>query len=132
MPKWTIYEYLHPQHGNLVKPWADGLQKKERAKLDNKVDALSEHGTDLIPGIVAPTGIASILKLKVQGQVKLRPMLCEGPGGNCFTFLLGAKEIQWKYEPPDADKIAATYRQHLLANPTRRELNERINRKTKS
>jgi hypothetical protein len=132
MPKWIIFEYLHPRHGNLMRKWADGLQKKERAKLDQRVDSLAMHGTSLIPGTVAPTGVASIFKLKVQGQVKLRPMLCEGPGDKTsFTFLLGAKEVQFAYDPEDAPNTAASYRQDLISNPDRREINERINRKVK-
>jgi hypothetical protein len=56
------------------------LAKKEKAKLNQRIDSLELYGTDLIPGIVAPTGVASILKLKIHGKVQLRPMLCEGPG----------------------------------------------------
>jgi len=129
MSEWIIYEYLHPERGNLMQAWADRLQRKERAKLDNRLDSLSKHGTDLIPGIVAPTGVPSILKLKIQGQVKLRPMLCEGPGAGCFTFLLGAIEIQWDYEPANAPQTAADYRQDLLAHPERRKINERFDQK---
>ncbi len=124
MPPWLIYDYVHPTHGNLMRAWRSGLQKKERAKLDNRIDALELHGTELIPGIVAPTGEASILKLKVQGQVKLRPMLCEGPGAGerAFTFLLGAKEIAWEYVPAGAPQTAAEYRKDLIHNPIRRTL----------
>src|SRR5947208_6912927 len=104
MSEWIIYDYLHPKYGDVFQAWCDGLQKKERVKLDNKLDVLALHGKDLIPGIVAPTGVPSILKIKVQGQVKLRPILCEGPGEGCFTFLLGAVEIQWAYDPADAPK----------------------------
>jgi len=128
---WTIYDYVHPTHGNLMRPWCDRLQAKEKAKLDFKVDALEKHGTDLIPGMVAPTGTPAIFKLKVQGVVKLRPMLCEGPRDKVsFTFLIGAKEVQWQYEPADAPAVAADYRRDLIANPQRREAHERINLKT--
>src|SRR4051812_19664973 len=128
MPKWIIYEYLHPQHGNLMTPWVKGLQPRERAKLDQKMDALYDHGTSLIPGMLTPTGTPSILKLRVRGQVQLRPMLCEGPGDMCFTFLMGAKEVQDDYEPKGAPATAALYRSDLFAHQERREINERINR----
>jgi hypothetical protein len=125
MPPWLIYDYLHPTHGNLMRQWCSSLQKKERAKLDQKIDALSLHGKDLIPGIVVPTGEPCIYKLKVQGQVKLRPMLCEGPGNEqAFTFLLGAREISWAYEPSGAPKTAGEYRDDLMRNPTRRTLHD--------
>jgi transcriptional regulator with XRE-family HTH domain len=70
---WTIYNYVHPREGNLVKTWSLGLQKKERAKLNAKIDALAMHGPDLIPGLLSPTGVPSIFKLKIRGQVQLRP-----------------------------------------------------------
>jgi hypothetical protein len=129
MPKSSIYDYIHPREGNLMKKWSTGLQKKERAKLNSKIDALSIHGADLIPGILSPTGVASIFKLKVQGQVKLRPMICEGPGKGeaAFTFLLGAKEISWKYDPPDAPNTAEELRNDLIAHPNRRIEHERVN-----
>jgi hypothetical protein len=127
-----ICDYVNPTKGNLIRRWRDGLQKSERAKLDFKVDALALHGTHLIPNMVAPTGVPSIFKLKVQGKVKLRPMLCQGPGDSeSFTFLLGAKEIQFEYEPSKADETAAAYRKDLIANPNRRELHERTNRERK-
>ncbi len=111
-----------------MKAWSEGLQKKERAKLNSKIDALTMHGADLIPGILSPTGTSSIFKLKVQGQVKLRPMVCKGPGEEeAFTFLLGAKEISWQYDPPNAPEIAAEYRADLLTNlGARRTEHERV------
>lgn len=129
MAKSSIYDYVHPAEGNRMKAWSTGLQKKERAKLNSKIDALEMHGADLIPGILAPTGIPAIFKLKAQGQVKLRPMVCEGPGETeaAFTFLLGAKEISWEYEPVNAPDIAAEIRNDLLAHPERRTKHERVN-----
>lgn len=111
-----------------MKAWSIGLQKKERAKLNAKIDALAMYGADLIPGILSPTGTQSIFKLRVQGRVKLRPMVCEGPshGEPAFTFLLGAKEISWNYEPSDALKRAAEIRADLIAHPERRIEHERI------
>jgi hypothetical protein len=128
MAKSSIYDYVHPIEGNLMKAWSVGLQKKERARLNVKIDALEMHGADLIPGILSPTGVPNIFKLKVKGQVQLRPMVCEGPGRTeaAFTFLLGAKEISWEYEPLDAPKIAAEIRGDLLLYPKRRIEHERV------
>ena len=126
---WAIYDYVHPADGNLMRHWSAKLQKKEKVKLDFKIDALEQHGTELIPGMVAPTGVPSIFKLKVQGQVKLRPMLCAGPGDSAsFTFLIGAKEIQFEYDPAGAPDTAAIYRNDLISNPRRREPHERTSR----
>ncbi|MGB7601959.1 MAG: hypothetical protein WBM24_16750 [Candidatus Sulfotelmatobacter sp.] len=112
-----------------MKKWSIGLQKKERAKLNSKIDALALHGADLIPGILAPTGTPNIFKLKAQGQVKLRPMVCEGPGKDevAFTFLLGAKEISWDYDPLNAPILAAHIRNDLLTHSDRRIGHERVN-----
>jgi hypothetical protein len=127
MVKFTIYDYVDPIEGNLMKTWSLGLQKKELAKLNAKIDALEMYGNDLIPGILSPTGTASIFKLKIQGQVKLRPMVCEGPGNKpSFTFLIGAKEISWGYEPAGAPDIASRIRQDLLHHPERRIKHERV------
>ena len=128
MAKNSIYDYVHPLDGNLMRAWSMGLQKKEKAKLNSKIDALAMHGADLIPGILAPTGIPAVFKLKVHGQVQLRPMVCEGPGRGeaAFTFLLGAIEISWEYDPADAPAMAAVIRNDLLAHPDRRTEHERI------
>jgi hypothetical protein len=127
MAKSTIFDYVHPGYGNLIRAWSMGLAKKEKAKLNQRIDSLELYGTDLIPGIVAPTGVASILKLKIHGKVQLRPMLCEGPGEESFTFLLGAKEVQDSYDPPGAPETAAEYRKDLFANSEKRQIpHERV------
>ena len=127
MPKWTICDYVHPGYGNLMRAWSARLAKKEKAKLNQRIDSLELYGTDLIPGIVAPTGVASILKLKIHGKVQLRPMLCEGPRAATFTFLLGAKEVQDAYDPSGAPETAAEYRKDLFANPKVRQIiHERV------
>lgn len=126
MSKWKVYDYVHPGYGNIFRNWATRLSKKEKAKLNQRIDSLEMYGTGLIPGLVSPTGVASIFKMKLRGQVQLRPMLCEGPGADCFTFLMGAFEIQDDYEPAGAPETAATYRKDLFANPTRRMKHERI------
>jgi hypothetical protein len=128
MAKSSIYDYVHPVEGNLMKKWSTGLQKKERAKLNSKIDALALHGADLIPGILSPTGVPSIFKLRVKGQVQLRPLVCDGPGRTepAFTFLIGAKEIASKYEPANALEKAAELRNDLLAHPDRRTEHERV------
>src|ERR1035441_5019129 len=127
MAKWIICDYVHPGYGNLIRGWSSRLAKKEKAKLNRRIDSLELHGVGLIPGIVAPTGVASIFKLKIHGKVQLRPMLCEGPGALTFTFLLGAKEVQNSYEPSGAPETAAEYRKDLFANSKERQIpHERV------
>jgi hypothetical protein len=127
MAKYIVYDYVHPAEGNLVKTWSLRLQTKERAKLNAKIDILALHGPELIPGLLSPTGTPSIFKLKVRGQVQLRPMVCEGPGFEpSFTLLMGAKEISFEYEPAGAPEKAAEIRSDLLAHPERRVVHERV------
>lgn len=127
MTKYAIYDYVHPSEGNLVKAWSIRLQKKERAKLNARIDALAMHGPELIPGSLSATGVPNIFKLRIKGQVQLRPMICEGPGTEpAYTLLLGAVEISSKYEPANAPEKAAQIRKDLLAHPERRVKHERI------
>jgi hypothetical protein len=128
MPKWTIYDYVDPVDGNLFRAWSSRLQKKERAKLNQRLDSLSIHGPGLIPGILSPTGVPSILKLKIHGKVQLRPLLCEGPGRSeeAFTLLLGAFEVSDDYVPLGAPYIAAQMRESLIRDMRRRVLHERV------
>jgi hypothetical protein len=128
MAKWTIYDYVDPVDGNLIRAWSSQLQKKERAKLNQRLDSLAMHGPELIPGILSPTGMASILKLKIHGQVQLRPLLCEGPGRGeeAFTLLLGAFEVSDDYVPTGAPLIASRAREALIKDLRRRVLHERV------
>lgn len=125
---WAIYDYVDPVNGNLMRSWTLALQKKERAKLNNKIDALAMHGVSLIPGVVAPTGVAAIFKLRVRGGVELRPLFCEGPlrAESAFTFLLGAKEVSFEFVPQHAPETAAKLRDLLIENPKRRCAHERV------
>lgn len=130
MSRWTIYDYVDSQGQNLMREWSGRLQRVELAKLNMKIDSLELYGGDLIPGVVSPTGVASIFKLRVRGKVQLRPLLCEGPGRgeHAFTFLLGAKEIAWAYDPPDALALAVALRNDLIRHPDRRRIHERVSR----
>jgi hypothetical protein len=127
MSKYAIFDYVHPTEGNVVKRWSLALQKKERAKLNQRLDSLALHGPDLIPGLLSPTGVPNIFKLKIKGRVQLRPMVCEGPGSElAYTLLLGAKEISDEYDPPNAPERAADIRKDLLAHPERKVQHERV------
>lgn len=125
---WTIYDYLSSKGINEVAEWTRGLQKIQRKKLKAKIIMLSLAGSELPPQLLAGTGIPHIYKLKVQGNPKLRPMLCKGPVDNDseFTLLVGAKEIQDEYEPIDAIDQARNKRVEIIQNPLRRCLHERI------
>ena len=126
--KWTIFDYVDPVEGNLIRAWTARLQTKERAKLNQRLDSLAMHGPGLIPGILSPTGMANIFKLKIHGKVQLRPLLCEGPGRGeaAFTLLLGAFEVSDDYVPMGAPLLASRMRESLMRDMRRRVLHERV------
>lgn len=63
-----------------------------------------------------------MLKLRVKGNVQLRPMLCEGPVDvkSEFTLLLGAIEVGGKLQPRGADALANDIKQAIKADPANR------------
>jgi len=136
MCKWLIYDYISERGVNEIAAWTRSLQKRERAKLRSKLNMIAENGPDL-PGLLLKTEVEYIYKIKVQGNPKLRPMICHGPfkeiddetGEECetVTLLVGAKEISWEFEPKDADIEAGIRRQIILHNRKRRVKHERIN-----
>lgn len=125
----TLYDFLSESGNNEFKEWTENLQSKERAKLNEKLDKLQEHGDTLYPLMLTGTDVAGIQKLRVQGGVKLRPLLCKGPVdiASEYTLLMGAKEIGDKWVPKDAPKKANDKKAEVAANPLgRRKLHERV------
>lgn len=124
-----LYDFVDSNGENVFKQWSLSLQKAERAKLNQKLDALEKHGDVLFPQMLTNTDTAGILKLRVKGQKQLRPMLCKGPvdvNGE-FTLLLGAIEKDWKLIPKDADKLADKNRKKVKKEPSKYRVNhERV------
>ncbi|MHB9085672.1 MAG: hypothetical protein ACYC2V_04505 [Thiobacillus sp.] len=113
----------------MFKDWTQGLQKKELAKLNAKLDMLEMHGADLFPNTLSGTNTAGIQKLRVHGKVQLRPLLCLGPidVDAEFTLLMGATERDSKLVPEDADKTADAHKNSVLADSNnRRKKHERV------
>lgn len=127
-PKYKLFDYVNERGVNEIKAWTETLEKKERAKLNSKLDMLEDSGMELIPNILTGTPTAGILKIRAGGNVQLRPLLCAGPINNKeeFTFLMGAKEKQDKFEPKNADKTAAKRKEDILKDTNRRTTHERV------
>lgn len=135
---WKLFDYVDERQRNVFAEWTKTLQKTQRIKLRTKLDDLIKFGPDLPPGLLIKTEIEYIYKLKVQGNPKLRPMLCIGPffikdlntgkeiREEAFTLLIGVKEVSWDFEPKNADIEAAIRRGKVLENPNRRCKHERI------
>ena len=121
-----LYDYLDEHGESEIQPWLDKLQKKERAKIDEKLDALQMYGEELRPHVLADTNERSILKLRVQGGVKLRPLLCRGPidAKAEYTLLAGAKEVGFVLQPKGVEKLAVERRNTVINEPnSRRAIN---------
>ena len=129
MGQWALYDYLDANGNNIIKEWAEGLQKRHRIKLNQKPDMLEQYGPNLPPQLLAGPIAEHIYKLKVKGDVQLRPLLCKGPIDNEqeYTLLVGAKEIQSKLNPPDAVERAIEHRQAIVDDILRRCKHERVN-----
>jgi len=128
---WRLYDYLNQRGDNEVADWTRGLQKSDRARLNQKLDMLERYGIDgLPPKLVAGPlgGHRHIYKLRIDGSVAMRPMLCKGPidMNREFTLLLGATERDRVLDPMDAPRRAEQRRTEIIANPTRRCNHERV------
>jgi hypothetical protein len=112
-------------------PLSNGLKglRGQLGKLNARLDTLQTAEPGLVPGIYHPTKSPHIKKLKIRGNVQLRPRLCLGPVDvrSEFTLLLGAREIGSKDDPPNADNIAEDLRQQVKADPNKRRcIHERV------
>ena len=116
---WKIYDYKDGRGKNVIQVWKKDIPKLQLKKLQAKLDILAKAGPELPPGLLIKTEVEYIYKIKVQGNPKLRPMLCYGPVGEekAFTLLIGVREISWKFDPPNAESEAGERRKKVLANP---------------
>jgi hypothetical protein len=127
-PAYRLYDYVDENNTNDIKRWAESLQKTQRAKLNAKLDMLASSGLDLFPQVLTGTSRPGILKLRVKGNVQLRPCLCRGPvdDNKEFTLLIGATERDSKLVPTDADQIANQRKKIITIAPNRRCSHERF------
>ena len=119
---WRLFDYVDHRGINVIKEWAQRLEKPERARLNRKLDMLVQNGPDLSPGLLAGTRLRHIDKIKVTGRVTLRLLLCRGPIEHKgeFTLLFGAFERDRKLVPSDAEQRANANRDEVILNPLER------------
>lgn len=116
---YKLYDYVDTHGVNVILEWLQSLQVKERTKIKQRIDMLAEHGQELLPLILAASGVSGILKLKAHGSVQLRPLLCRGPmlgDVDTYTFLAGAKEVDSAWVPPNIREIASARKSALIAD----------------
>lgn len=127
---YTLYDYLNGHGVNAFREWTEGLQKRDRVRLNQKLDMLQQHGTTLPPKLLSDTGVAHIKKIRITGKKvpTLRPMLCMGPINNDkeFTLLQGAIEQDRRLVPGEAISLAVQHREIVVNDPRRRCPHERI------
>lgn len=124
-----LFDYCGPDEVNEFKSWTQSLQPTQRAKLDAKLDMLKMLGSDLFPEVLTGTDVPGILKLRIKGNVQLRPMLCKGPidVNREFSLLVGAVEVGGKLKPKNAADLAADRKEEIRSDPdNRRVRHERV------
>jgi hypothetical protein len=125
---WTIYEFIEPGGNSVLRDWP--LQKRERIRLNQKLDLLMQYGLGA-PGLVGGPNIGKqrhIYKLKVRGDVQLRPMFCRGPfdTNTELTFLAIATERDRVLVPANAPRLAEFRRQQLISGRGMRRRRDEI------
>jgi hypothetical protein len=130
--KFNLFDFKNSSDENVLQYWADRLplQKRDRGRLDSKIDMLKRVGDNLPPKLLQPTRARHIMEIAVNGQVALRVLLCRGPivMKNEFTFLFGATEKDRKYNPKNSPERADRNRDDLILNPSQRCKHERFNK----
>lgn len=88
--------------------------------MESKFDLLQAHGLALPARLLTDTPNRKIKKIRVNGQVALRPLLCLGPIHNDqeFTLLVGAFEKGGEFDPRNAVEMAADRREQVVQNPS--------------
>ncbi|OHC61711.1 MAG: hypothetical protein A2040_12770 [Rhodocyclales bacterium GWA2_65_19] len=129
MMSFKLFDYRAPSGQNDFKAWTKTLQPAQRSKLNAKLDMLKMLGDALLPQVLTGTDTAGIYKLRVKGNVQLRPMLCSGPINvdREFTLLLGAVEVGGTLKPKNAAAIAAGRKDEVRSDPDKRRIDhERV------
>src|SRR5436309_8399056 len=113
-----LYEYVDGAGRGAMTNWVKTKEVREfSGAIDQALDRL-EQADSTMPGFfVGP--LAShrhIYKLRLGSKVRLRPLLCKGPGDpdRELTFLMPAFERNWEFHPPDAPARAERRRQEIL------------------
>lgn len=124
-----LWDFVDLRGKNNFKEWTATLQVKQLARLNERLDKLMQYGDALFPQMLSATPVPGILKLKIKGNVQLRPLLCKGPASVAseYTLLLGAKEVGDRWQPTNAPEMADLRRNQVRVDPkTRRTKHERV------
>lgn len=125
---WSLYDYVSRRGENVIKQWCSRLQKKDLIRLTQRIDKLAEVGHELCPGLAGPIhNSRHLYKIKVNGNVAVRLLLCKGPISmeTEYTLLMG--EFETDDELPDGTlETAEQHRQDIIHDKNRRCAHERL------
>ena len=121
---WEIFEYVDHRGKNLIEQWmSEELQTNERARLIRKIDMLHRNGPDLSSDLLSDTRSPHIKKIRINGNVAVRLLLCKGPvnmEAREYTLLFGASERDRKFVPANAIARAEENREFVIKEPLKR------------
>lgn len=127
-----LFDFLSVRGENLIGRWArdERLSARDRAILNQKLDRLLQMGFELAQKtkLLAGPVHGHVYKLRVFGDVMMRPMLCRGPLkiDQEYTLLLGAIERNGELRPADWKTSAVENREIVAQRPDRRCPHERV------
>jgi hypothetical protein len=123
----TLWAFFSERGRDTVMAWADRerLPTRVRAVLDQKCDVLRCQPFECVvhSKLLAGPIARHIYKLRLNGAIAVRIMLCRGPfdGEVAYTLLEGAVERDGKLVPRDAPDRAVRNRLTLIDDPHRRK-----------
>jgi hypothetical protein len=122
--KWKIFDYVDMRNVKVIVKWLDELQKAERARMDRKLQALQDNGPNLSSELLSDTPSRHIKKIRLNGRVAPRLLLCRGPVDmeREFTLLFGAMERDRKFVPENAIEVAEENRGRVTSDPDHRRI----------
>ncbi len=114
------YEYVDRRGAREMTDWP--LDRRQRRALNRKIDFLRQVDWRQASAIVYKVKGAGIYKIKVKGNVQLRPRLCFGPADpkTEVTFLVRVTKKDNKESPADASSTAIARVEEIRADPSRR------------
>lgn len=121
--RWAIYDYYDHRDKNTIQEWLGSLQVPERARITRKLDALRDNGPNLSSELLSDTTSPHIKKIRLNGRVAPRLLLCRGPvnmAAQEFTLVFGCTERDKRFVPSNAIARAEENREYVIADPMRR------------
>lgn len=102
---WTFMDYLTADGDNVILAWLNGLPKKAKAKINQRIlftermEMLDRPQVGFLQG-----ACEGLMELRVHGadNIQYRPLCCYGLGKRDVTILFGAIEKGSKLVPPSA------------------------------